>query len=99
MEFAPDLVVDWKDGAYMTTERAGSGNAVFGERWRKGMSWPTTGSHRHDGTFIAAGPGIALGKRIGPASHFDLLPTWLSILGQPVPAGLKGRVLAEMMKT
>jgi predicted AlkP superfamily phosphohydrolase/phosphomutase len=99
MEFAPDLVVDWKDAAYMTTERAGSGNAVFGKRWRRGMSWPTTGSHRHDGTFIAAGPGIALGKRIGPASHFDLLPTWLSILGQPVPAGLKGRVLAEMMKT
>jgi predicted AlkP superfamily phosphohydrolase/phosphomutase len=99
VEFAPDLIVDWKDAAYMTTERGRSSNAVFGERWRKGMSWPTTGSHRHDGALIVAGPGIAPGKRIGPASHFDLLPTWLRILGQPVPAGLKGRVLTEMMRT
>ncbi len=98
-EFAPDLIVDWKDAAYMTTERSRSSRAVFAERWRKGMSWPTSGSHRHDGALIAAGPGIATGKRIGPASHFDLLPTWLKLLSQPIPAGLKGRVLDEMMGT
>ncbi len=98
MEFAPDLIVDWSDAAYMMTERGRSKNDVFMERWRKGMSWPTSGSHRYDGVLIAAGPGISAGNDIGHASHFDLLPTWLDIIGQPIPAGLKGRVLSELMK-
>ena len=73
------------------------GSAV--ERWRKGMSWPTTGSHRYDGVLIAAGPGILSGAEMGVASHFDLLPTWLNILGQPVPSELQGRILDEMMES
>lgn len=99
IEFAPDLIVDWSDAAYMVTERGRSSGEVFVERWRKGMSWPTTGSHRYDGVLIAAGPGIAAGTQMVSASQFDLLPTWLNILGQPVPAGLKGRVLTEMMES
>ncbi|MFQ5634526.1 MAG: alkaline phosphatase family protein [Gammaproteobacteria bacterium] len=98
IEFAPDLIVDWSDAAYMTTERSRSEDAVFGERWRKGMSWPTTGSHRYDGAVIAAGPGISAGARLGRVSHFDFLPTWLKILGRPVPDGLDGRVLDEIME-
>lgn len=98
VEFAPDLIVDWSDAAYMMTERGRSKNDVFMERWRKGMGWPTSGSHRYDGVLIAAGPGISAGSDVGHASHFDLLPTWLDILGQPIPAGLKGRVLSELMK-
>ena len=49
VEFAPDLTIDWSDAAYMMTERGWSSRDVFVERWRKGMSWPTTGSHRYDG--------------------------------------------------
>jgi predicted AlkP superfamily phosphohydrolase/phosphomutase len=98
IEFAPDLIVDWADAAYMMTERGGSSGDVFVERWRRGMSWPTTGSHRYDGVLIAAGPGISAGAQIGAASQFDILPTWLNILGQPVPSELKGRVLTEMME-
>jgi arylsulfatase A-like enzyme len=59
------------------------------------MSWPTTGSHRIDGVLIATGPRIRPGTRVSGATIFDLLPTWLSLLGQPVPAGLDGRVIAE----
>lgn len=99
VEFAPDLTIDWSDAAYMMTERGWSSRDVFVERWRKGMSWPTTGSHRYDGVLIAAGPGISAGAQMGSASHFDLLPTWLHILGQPGPSELKGRVLAEMMES
>ena len=98
VEFAPDLIVDWSDAAYMITERGRSNGEVFVERWRKGMSWPTTGSHRYEGVLIVAGPGISAGAQLGFASQFDLLPTWLNILGQPVPAGMKGRVLTEMME-
>ena len=99
VEFAPDLIVDWTDAAYMVTERGSSSNEVFVDRWRKGMSWPTTGSHRYDGVLIAAGPGISAGTRMGRASQFDLLPTWLNILGQPVPSELEGRVLSAMMES
>jgi predicted AlkP superfamily phosphohydrolase/phosphomutase len=98
VEFAPDLIVDWTDGAYMTTEASRANSDVFVKRWRRGMSWPTTGSHRYDGVLIVAGPGIAAGAQIGTASQFDLLPTWLKLLDQPVPGELKGRVLAEMME-
>jgi len=98
VEFAPDLIVDWTNGQYMMTERGPSKGDVFVERLRKGMSWPTTGSHRHDGVLIAAGPGISSGMQMISASHFDLLPTWLGILGQPVPSELKGRVLAELIE-
>ncbi len=99
IEFAPDLIVDWTDGAYMTTETGHARGEVFGERRRKGMSWPTTGSHRYDGVLIAAGPHIAAGAQIAGASQFDLLPTWLKLLDQPVPGGLKGRVLEEMLES
>jgi len=99
VEFAPDLIVDWTDGAYMTTEMGRASGEVFVERWRKGMSWPTTGSHRHDGVLIASGPRIAAGAQIPGASQFDLLPTWLNLLDQPVPGGLKGRVLEELLES
>ena len=98
-DFAPDLIIDWSDAAYMMTERGRSGSDVFVERWRKGMSWPTTGSHRYDGVLIAAGPGVSAGAELGLASQFDLLPTWLNILGQPVPSDLEGRVLTEIMES
>jgi len=99
VEFAPDLIIDWSDAAYMMTERGRSGSDVFVERWRKGMSWPTSGSHRYDGVLIAAGPGVSAGEELGLASQFDLLPTWLNILGQPVPSDLEGRVLTEIMES
>jgi predicted AlkP superfamily phosphohydrolase/phosphomutase len=99
IEFAPDLIVDWKECAYMTTETGSNDGEVFVERWRKGMSWPTTGSHRYDGVLFASGPSIARGLNIGPITHFDLLPTWLSLLDQPTSEGLKGRVLTEMLQS
>jgi hypothetical protein len=51
-------------------------------------------------TFIAAGPDI---KRnvVSPVStgNIDLFPTALALLDQPVPAGLDGRVLSEVLVT
>jgi predicted AlkP superfamily phosphohydrolase/phosphomutase len=92
---APDLFIEWRDDMYMPTEQEGERDKVFVTRWREGMSWPTTGSHRIDGVLIATGPRIRPGTRVSGATIFDLLPTWLSLLGQPVPAGLDGRVIAE----
>jgi predicted AlkP superfamily phosphohydrolase/phosphomutase len=94
---APDLIVDWTNGQYMMTEKNGPGGDVFVERRRKGMSWPTTGSHRHEGVVVASGPGISRNSQMIDTTQFDLLPTWLSMLGQPIPQEFEGRVLSELL--
>ena len=90
---APDLVIDWKNGWYMPTEANRRSNQVFGPRWRAGMNWPTSGSHRPEGIFFAQGPGIEVGYRVQSANTLDLLPTWLRMLDIPAPDDLSGRVL------
>jgi predicted AlkP superfamily phosphohydrolase/phosphomutase len=94
---APDLLIEWRDDMYMPAEREEARDQVFVTRWREGMSWPTSGSHRLDGVLIAAGPGIEAGTRITGATILDLLPTWLHLLGQPVPEGLEGQVLDDLV--
>jgi predicted AlkP superfamily phosphohydrolase/phosphomutase len=94
--WAPDLTVEWRDSAYMPTEDEGDRRTVFVPRWREYMGWPTTGSHRIDGMLLAAGPGIAGGRRIDGAGIVDLVPTWLEMLDQPAPPDLSGRVISEL---
>jgi len=57
----------------------------------KGMN----GSHRPDGIFILAGPGVRSGIVIRGASIIDCAPTVLYLLGLPVPRWMDGRVLEE----
>lgn len=90
---APDLFIEWRDDMYMPTEQQGERDKVFVTRYREGMSWPTSGSHRLEGVLIASGPQIRPGAEVSGATIFDLLPTWLRLLGQPVLGGLEGRVI------
>ena len=94
---APDLVIEWRDAMYMPTEQERDRDRIFVTRWREGMSWPTTGSHRFEGVFLAAGPSIKRSVRV-EASLFDLLPTWLQALGQPLPDGLHGKVIPGLFR-
>jgi arylsulfatase A-like enzyme len=49
---------------------------------------------------IISGPGIPSGRRISAVSSLvDVMPTALSLLGLPVPAGLEGISLVPMWKT
>ncbi|HRY24787.1 MAG: alkaline phosphatase family protein [Geminicoccaceae bacterium] len=96
LEHAPDMVVLWKDTAYMPSEDDRNRDQVFVERWREYMNWPTSGSHRVDAVLIAKGPGVAEGRTIMTARLIDLAPTWLHALGQDVPAELEGRVMQEL---
>jgi predicted AlkP superfamily phosphohydrolase/phosphomutase len=52
-----------------------------------------SGTHRPDGIFVAAGPGIAAGRALDGASIVDVAPTLLHSLGLEVPEDLEGRVL------
>jgi predicted AlkP superfamily phosphohydrolase/phosphomutase len=96
LEWAPDLIIEWRDCAYMPTESDRDKGAIFVQRWREYMDWPTTGAHRIEGILVASGPGIRTGHEIAGARIIDLMPTWLACLGQPLPAGLEGRVLNNL---
>jgi predicted AlkP superfamily phosphohydrolase/phosphomutase len=96
-DHAPDLVVQWRNGEYMPNETEARGSEVFAERWRESMSWPTTGSHRPNAAFVAAGPSVAAGASVSGGKIADLVPTWLHCLGLTLPPELEGRVLHEIM--
>ena len=58
-----------------------------------------SGSHRMEGTVIAAGPQIRPAGRIEGARIVDLAPTVLSLLGCPIPEDMDGRRLDELLAT
>ena len=98
VEYAPDLIVDWRDGAYMPNDRDRGESSVFAPRFRQYMSWATSGSHRLDAVLMACGPDIQAGTRIHGARLIDIMPTWLRLLGQPVPKELEGRPLDTLFE-
>lgn len=53
------------------------------------------GTHRPEGVFVAAGPGIKQGVRM-EARLVDCAPTLLGMLGIHVPAEMEGRVVSEL---
>jgi predicted AlkP superfamily phosphohydrolase/phosphomutase len=99
LEFAPDLVIEWRDCAYEPTESEKDRDSVFVERWREYMDWPTSGSHRMEGVLVASGPGIRQGGTIAGARIIDLAPTWLAAMGESPPADLEGEVLEGLFET
>ncbi len=96
MEFAPDLLIDWTDNAYMPTESDKDKDSIFVERWRENMNWPTSGSHRIDGILLAKGPDITRNKEINKERIIDMTPTWLYLLNQNIPDDLEGNVITDL---
>lgn len=96
IEFAPDLLIDWIDSAYMPTESDKDKDSIFVERWRENMNWPTSGSHRINGILLAKGPDIAKNKKIEGSRIIDMTPTWLYMLDQKIPKDLEGRVITDL---
>jgi predicted AlkP superfamily phosphohydrolase/phosphomutase len=98
VEWAPDLIIEWRDCAYQSTESERNKDEVFVQRWREYMDWPTSGGHRIEGILVASGPGIRSGHEIEGARIIDLMPTWLACLGQPLPPGLEGKALNNLFE-
>lgn len=76
----PDLIVDWRRDAEITTvysPRVGIVHVPY-EEWR-------TGDHRPDGLLLATGPGIPVGARLAPIASIDLAPTIAARLGVELP--------------
>jgi len=93
VDMLPDLVVRWSESP------AAMHRAVMSPRYGT-IPWPTpgrnpegrSGSHRGQGLLVAAGPGIRQGC-IENGHILDLAPTILSLLDQPIPAGMEGKPL------
>ncbi len=54
-----------------------------------------SGCHDPKGMMILYGPGIKAGAEIRECNNLDVMPTLMALLALPIPADLKGRVLAE----
>ncbi len=89
----PDLVVEWRDFAYLPTEIESEYGRVFADHRQRGKQLPTTGGHHPEGIVLVVGPGISPGRTLVAPSVFDLVPTWLDFFGVSPPSGLEGRAL------
>jgi hypothetical protein len=101
---APDVVLEPAlDRGYAYTflssgGRPGEAFRTLGPAERLGAKGGSmNGSHRPDGLCLLAGAGIRCGGRLVGARIVDVVPTLLCLLGEPLPGGLDGRVLAEAL--
>lgn len=62
-------------------------------RQRGGQPW-----YSNQGIVVLSGPGVASDGTVQGASLLDIAPTVLHLLGQALPDGLEGRVLAEALE-
>jgi len=53
------------------------------------------GMHESTGLFMLYGKGIRPGVEIKNTTNLDIAPTLLALMGVPVPAVMKGRVMSE----
>jgi hypothetical protein len=86
MAQAPDLTLTLRDGGFLSI--LPSTTAV---RPREDVK----GTHRPEGIFVAAGPGVRRGERIATRSILDVAPTLLWSVGAPVPEDFEGEVVSE----
>ncbi len=98
LEQAPDLLVEWAD------EPARSGLAWYGaERQAVASRKPAyrpfliNGGHRRMGIFVGAGAPFSSGAVVEGATLYDITPTVLYLMGQPIPSHLDGHVLEDAL--
>ena len=96
---APDLILDWwSDHAFQTGPSfpEDTHKPVTHVRPRAPMTEPEwSGTHRLDGIVICSGPAVRKGASIQGARLMDMAPTLLHLMGQKIPAGMDGRVIAD----
>jgi predicted AlkP superfamily phosphohydrolase/phosphomutase len=96
IEKVPDLLIEFTDYKWL-----GKGNLrkVTDSVWdtielEPGSDHRYVGSHRHEGIFALAGPSAVHAERTFVGIE-DVAPTVLYLLGEPLPADLEGRLIAE----
>ncbi|OAI40714.1 hypothetical protein AYO40_04475 [Planctomycetaceae bacterium SCGC AG-212-D15] len=102
---APDLVAKWAlcqgyNYSFRLSSKTSKGKWLKQFDGRQGEFGKyfnnKSGSHRDDGIFLAAGPGLRSAVEIQGARIIDLAPTILHVLGVPVPGDMDGKVLTAI---
>lgn len=97
-DMAPDLMLDsWSAGYRVAPAREPSDEFVTPPSPLAGVREAWSADHRPLGIFAAAGPRIAAGSS-EELDLFDVCPTALALLGQPVPGDLDGRPATEVIE-
>lgn len=96
LTYAPDLVVEWEDYAYISSHASDYRSPMITEVHSFYKNVPQSGSHRLDGIFIAKGPNIKSNHHIHKVNITDIAPTVLYLFGQPIPTYMDGKVLTEL---
>lgn len=94
-ELGPDVVCVPAEGYFLTYVDAEASDGLVVPK-RKNLS----GWHRMEGIFAAMGPKIRSGRSGGgerPYSLLDLVPTFLYLLGEPIPQGLDGGIMKAIL--
>ena len=92
--FPPDLVVYFGDLGWRS-----NGSLGHGRHWTfENDTGPDDANHDRDGLCIIAGPGIAPGRR-EDLLIYDVAPTVLAQAGLAADAAMRGRVLAEVVRS
>ena len=89
MRSAPDLTLVLRDQGFISVVR---GDEPVKPRPR------VEGTHRPQGIFLAAGPGIRRSAPVPPLSIVDVAPALLYSLGLAIPEDLEGRLPAEIFE-
>jgi predicted AlkP superfamily phosphohydrolase/phosphomutase len=84
----PDLLVYFGDLSWRSIGQVGTGNVHVFEN----DTGPDDANHAPDGVYILTGDGIGPGGG-EPRPLYDIAPTLLELLGEPVPAEMEGRSL------
>lgn len=95
LDEAPDIIFMIEDGTIEV-------DATFGQTGILQDGSPFTGwtgTHKRDGVFIAKGPLIKSGYKIGKSSILDITPTILHLYGIPLPDDIDGIPIAEIFTT
>jgi predicted AlkP superfamily phosphohydrolase/phosphomutase len=94
----PDLMLDsWSTGYRVAPGRDSSGQVVIPPAPLAGVDEAWSSDHRPLGILVGAGPRISQGAG-EELNIYDVCPTSLALLEQPVPEGLDGRVVTEAIE-
>jgi predicted AlkP superfamily phosphohydrolase/phosphomutase len=87
----PDLMVLWNNGQPFEAVECESVGRI------ENRDPATRSAHSSKGGLFAYGPLIAAGPPVRGIRDFDIAPTVLELLGVPVPRGLDGRAISELI--
>src|SRR6185369_13598313 len=89
---APDVAFLPRDMRYLPL-----GNTDFTSNKFMVDAFGISGCHRMHGVMIAKDAAVKPSMRLDAARIYDVAPTLLYLLGEPVPADMDGRVLTEIV--